>query len=282
MVRGARGGFRLDTELHPAGDIRHGRMLLRFHLFGAGEAQQGRAEAQRIKDRSFRFFHNCLIFKCASLSGHGASGILPPGRCPDHCRKKGRFPAPHGASAFRIDRRTTLPAWPGPARRGGNAAGARLRRAKGGVSSACRPCSRGPVRLRARSSIVGPLSTHSRRTSPRRRPAVVAVAAVAHAVAGHAGVEAPEEARVRLAAPAAHADGSREHLHPQVVRGDGIPVAGCGYRPLPGNGHIDARIEGSRSQSQCIDPHGRILRRGRVRRENEQQQCEYSFHRRCV
>ena len=72
------------------------------------------------------------------------------------------------------------------------------------------------------------------------------------------------------------------HLHPQVVRGDGIPVAGCGYRPLPGNGHIDARIEGSRSQSQCIDPHGRILRRGRVRRENEQQQCEYSFHRRCV
>ena len=131
-----------------------------------------------------------------------------------------------------------------------------------------------------------PSSGHSPRIADgrarARRPAVVAVAAVAHAVAGHAGVEAPEEARVRLAAPAAHADGSREHLHPQVVRGDGIPVAGCGYRPLPGNGHIDARIEGSRSQSQCIDPHGRILRRGRVRRENEQQQCEYSFHRRCV
>ena len=66
IVRGACGGFahggdafcgfRLDTELHSAGGLRHGRMHLRFHLLGAGEGQQGRAEAQRIKNCAFHRF----------------------------------------------------------------------------------------------------------------------------------------------------------------------------------------------------------------------------------
>ena len=163
---------------------------------------------------------------------------------------------------IRTYRKRRPPAWPGPVRGGGSAAGVYPLWVTDGDSSAYRPYRRGPALPLRRNSSAGRAAMSNLWTSlcpPSSRYSVCGRCPRGTARGRSAG---PRRGPRAAETPAAHADDGAQHLHPQVVRRDGVPVTGHVHRPLSRYGHIDARVERSGGHGQRIDPHGGVLRGG--------------------